>query len=493
MWPPAYLVSCFAVTLGCGTMYAYSAYAPQLSDRLNLSASTISSIGMLGNFSMSLSGPFAGMIVDTQGFLIPVVTSILCIFSGYAIVLTSYEKTLPSVSLLSLALFLIGAGATCAFSASVKCAAVNFPHIRGTATAITMSGYGLSAFLMSAVSQLTSGSASANTGGGAAHMLSVLTVLPTLLMCVFGPIVIKGQHRASSHSRHVSSSMGGIGGGSGLNGGNLTSSRTGSARNSNSGTPHEEYVLDTFSPDLLIARISERQRSEREIYGLALLKTPTFWLYFFILGLLAGLGQAYIYTCGYMVKSLLGAQLLDNSPGGESSLKLDSNMLAPLQAHQVAILSVANCAGRVLSGTFSDTLKTQLRLPRIAAVSLAWTLCLAAMISAKRVSSVDYMWVPSVLVGLFYGAIFGAFPGIVSDSFGVKRLSSNWGVVALAQIPFSSYLAIRVGKYFDTNSSASGNCFGTKCFEGAYTLHLIIVAVVFVLLVQTCRLEWKKR
>lgn len=491
MWPPAYLVSCFAVTLGCGTMYAYSAYAPQLSDRLNLSASTISSIGMLGNFSMSLSGPFAGMIVDTQGFLVPVVASILCTFSGYAIVLTAFEKTLSSVSLLALALFLIGIGATCAFSASVKCAAVNFPHIRGTATAITMSGFGLSAFLMSAVSQLTAGSASGNTGGGAGHILSVLTVLPTLLMCVFGPIVIKGQHRASNHSRHVSSSMGGLRGSS--SSGNLANMNAGSTRNSTAGSPQEEYALDTFSPDLLVARISERQRSEREIHGLALLKTPTFWLYFFILGLLAGMGQAYIYTCGYMVKSLLGAQLLVNSPGGEDTLKLDSDILAPLQAHQVAILSVANCAGRVLSGTFSDTLKSQLRLPRITAVFLAWSLCLAAMLSAKSITSVDHMWVPSVLVGLFYGAIFGAFPGIVSDSFGVKRLSSNWGVVALAQIPFSSWLAIRVGKFFDEYSSASGNCYGTKCFEGAYTLHIILVAVVLVLLLQACRSEWKKK
>lgn len=446
--PPAVtLFSCFAVTLGCGTLYAFSAFAPQLSDRLpSLDASKISMIAMVGNFAMAFSGPFAGVIIDKTrvGTPVCIITSIVCSFSGYLLVLLCYKYVVASVPLLALALLLIGTGCTCAFSASVKCAAVNFPHMRGTATATTMSGYGLSAFAMSLLAQLTDRKGSDNTE----HILMVLTIVPTTLMCVFGPVVIRSQpkkHRAI-----------------------------------------EEYGMPSMHSDTLVDRVAERHHHEKEISGFKVLKQPIFFVYVCILGLLSGMGQSYIYTCGYIVKALVASVL---APGQE----LTQGIVTPIQAHQVAILSLANCTGRLVSGTISDTLRTKLQLSRIYALFLSVTLCGVGMTMCKELHSVDDLWSTTVVVGLFYGTVFGAFPGIISDSFGVKCLSSNWGLVALAPIPATSFLAPRIGKLYDASADASGKCVGPVCFAGAFNLHIILTFVTFGLVVAALILNHRDR
>lgn len=442
------LVACFAVTLGCGTLYTYSAYSPQLSDRLTLSASTVNAIGMVGNFSMSLSGPFAGYIVDTFGFTYPIIISGFATSMGYAILYFAYERVWHSVSLLAGALLLLGIGATFAFSAAVKCAAVSFPQIRGTATAVTMSGYGLSAFAMSLIAQLTAETQSGS--GGAQHTLAVLGIVPTALLIVFGQIVIRSRPR--KHNRTMS----------------------------------EEYNLGAAPPDNLVDRIAERKQQESEHQGFALFKSKTFWLYFSMLGLMAGMGQAYIYTCGYIAKALV-AEVLDPAK------PLTQDLVAPIQTHQVAILSLSNCCGRLISGSLSDALKNNFKLSRTYSLFLSVSLCMAAMVTSSQVSNVDMLWLPTALSGLFYGTVFGAYPGIISDDFGVKRFSFNWGLVALAPIPFSSWLAIRIGKLYDANSESAGMCRGPRCFQGAYKLHIALSGVVFVLLVLALRVQKTSR
>lgn len=444
MWQAACMFSCFAVTLGCGTLYAYSAYAPQLSDRLHLTASTISAIGMTGNFAMSFSGPFVGIIVDKAGFALPVCTSILCTFVGYLIVLTCYNHVIQNVPLLAFALFLIGIGCTAAFSASVKCTAVNFPQIRGTATATTMSGYGLSAFALSLIAQITNTSKSSSDNAG--HMLTILVLVPTALMCFFGPVVIRSQPR--KHQRAVS----------------------------------DEYSMVSVQSDSLVDRVSERHALEKDISGLKVLKQPIFVVYFLILGLLSGMGQAYIYTCGYIVKSLVASAL---NPGQE----LTQDLVSPIQAHQVAVLSLANCTGRLINGTISDTLKTKFQLSRIYSLLLSSALCGAGMFVCSRLTDINSLWISTVIIGLFYGTVFGAFPGIISDSFGVRSLSSNWGLVALAPIPFTSLLSVRIGKLYDAKANSAGMCVGPACFASAFDLHIILSIVVFFLVVVAIRIE----
>lgn len=404
---------------------------------------------MVGNFSMSFSGPFAGLIVDTFGFTYPIVISGFATSIGYAILYFAYERIWRSVHLLAGALLLLGIGATFAFSAAVKCAAVSFPQTRGMATAVTMSGYGLSAFFMSLIARLTANSSEINSGG-ARHTLAVLCIVPTVLLILFGPIIL--QSRSMKHHRSLS----------------------------------EEYNLGTAPSDTLVDRIAERKQLESESQGFALFKTTTFWLYFFMLGLMAGMGQAYIYTCGYMAKALV-AEVLD------AAKPLTQDLLAPIQTHQVAILSLSNCCGRLISGTISDALKNNFQLSRTFSLFVPVSLCMAAMITCGHVSSVEKLWMPTALSGFFYGTVFGAYPGIISDDFGVKRLSFNWGLVALAPIPFSSWLAIRIGKVYDANSESSGMCRGPQCFQGAYKLHVALTVLVFVLLLLALRVQKKTR
>lgn len=418
---PACLVSCFAVSMGCGTIYAFSAYAPQLSSQLGFSAKQIGAVGMAGNLSMSISGPLAGAVVDIWGFTIPVIVSCVATFVGYTIIRICYDNVISSMLLLCFALTLIGIGATFAFSAAVRCAAANFPRQRGFATAITMAGYGVSAFVITTVGRLAN------------NLLAFLSFFPVSLIILFGQVVIANQPltRAPTPRQYNDDYLGMVN-------------------------------LDDIPQEV---HIRSGRPKQNEIGGSALLRTPLFWLLAVVLGILAGIGQAYIYTCGYLVKAL--------------TIHGEDEGIA--QVTQVSLLSLANCAGRVFGGMLSDLCVNYFRLDRAYVLVVATTICLAASISGYTVPTIEMMWLTTVLTGSFYGVTFGCFPGIISDAFGMNRMSSNWGIVALSPIPFAFILIARMAAAFDSNAT-QGVCIGSRCFEKAFLVHIILGLLLYPIL-----------
>lgn len=436
------LGSCFVLTLGCGTVYAFSAYAPQLASQLDMNVKTISLVGMVANFAQSVSGPFAGMLVDRRGFALPIALSVLFGCGGYALLNLCYHESIASVPLLCAAMVLVGAGSTCGFSAAIKCAATNFPNMRGTATAITMSGYGLSTFVMSMLAQLAARTPLLRDSADASVILLVLLAVPTALEVVAGPALAQFY------------------------------------RPPQRGAPHQQQ--------------HQRQPSRSGVpeTGFQLVRYGVFWMYFLVLGLLAGMGQAYIYTCGHMVKALLTTI----SPTGgriasKPELVFSPAAMASMQASQVALLSVANCGGRLLGGLLSDALLYRMHASRVNAMFAAVVLCLLANAITAHVSDIRALWLPTLLVGTYYGMTVGTLPGVISDEFGVQNLSSNWGTVALAPIPFSTYFTLRIGRIFDAHADSNGVCFGGACFNSAYYLHLALGVLVLVLLGAALNLE----
>lgn len=418
------LASCFAVAMSCGTLYVYSAYAPQLSERLGFSATLISNIGMVGNLAMSGTGPLAGWVTDRYGFTAPIVTSWVSTFVGYYLVRTMYLNALSSPSLLALALFLVGVGSTFAFSAAVKCAAVNFPASRGFATAMPMAGYGLAAFTISSLSNWL-------VPGDTLGFLSVLCFVPAALIVLFGPIVVMSQPKAHKKPKEYD----------------------------------DDYIgLVSLDHASRAAQAAAQTRAKREIHGAALFRSPLYWAYSALLGLLAAMGQAYIYNCGYIVKALAMTEEHE------------------WQAKQVAILSVANFSGRILAGVISDVLKIHLRKSRTNTILVSVVLCFAAQIACMNVKTVQALWLPSTLSGLFYGYCYGGFPGVVGDAFGVSHFSSNWGIVALSPVPVSYILSVRMGHTYDAHAH-DGICVGTQCFKDAFKLHAYLACAAFLLAV----------
>ena len=51
---------------------------------------------------------------------------------------------------------------------------------------------------------------------------------------------------------------------------------------------------------------------------------------------------------------------------------------------------------------------------------------------ASTVDKVQDLWHASVLLGLAYGGMFGIFPTITIEWFGLGHFSENWGLVSLS-------------------------------------------------------------
>ena len=108
------------------------------------------------------------------------------------------------------------------------------------------------------------------------------------------------------------------------------------------------------------------------------------------------------------------------------------------QAAQVSILSLGNFAGRILIGDIcaslacliltncvpglvSDFAHTRLGLPRAYCLCIVSTLFIISQAFAIIVSSVEELWVATLLLGFAYGSLFGSCPTIIIDWFGLGK------------------------------------------------------------------------
>ena len=97
---------------------------------------------------------------------------------------------------------------------------------------------------------------------------------------------------------------------------------------------------------------------------------------------------------------------------------------------------------------------------------------------ALMISNPNYLILVSALSGLAYGSLFGVFPSIVAETFGIKGLSQNWGFITMAPVISSNIFNIFYGKTYDAHSeiTESGErvCYvGIECYKSAYWLTLM--------------------
>ncbi|KAG6819314.1 hypothetical protein H0H93_013107 [Arthromyces matolae] len=123
------------VTLGSGTNYAYSAYAPQLGTRLNISHTQLNFVGLAGNLGVYTSGPLWGRIVDLRGPRILFLSATVLLFLGYSGIKIIYDAGIPngeqtietwrSVVLIGCG-YMTGAGGNAGLTGSVNSVAKSF-------------------------------------------------------------------------------------------------------------------------------------------------------------------------------------------------------------------------------------------------------------------------------------------------------------------------------------------------------------------------------
>ncbi|KAI5843277.1 major facilitator superfamily domain-containing protein [Tricharina praecox] len=502
------LVASMAISLAAGTNYAYSAYAPQLAERLALSATESNLIGTFGNLGMYLSGIPSGMLVDNKGPRPPMLIGAVCLFLGYFPIHLAMLNGEGYMSIPALCFFstLTGVGSCCAFGGALKMAALNWPGHRGTATALPLAAFGLSAFFFSCLSSwLFPG----NTDSFLL-MLAIATsgiVVVAFFFCRIVPV--PGSYAAvPSHDPEAAASR-------------LHLHRTKSGESGHSGRYADDDSLGTAQdhpqlPALIVIpnpdpipdeesslfskstssstssdeniRDAESIRSTRDahsdsgvgvahhvdIRGWALVRSSEFWLIFTMLGALTGVGLMTINNIGHNAQALWN--VYDPSKGAD--------FVQARQSLHVSIISIGSCTGRILSGISSDVLIRKFGTQRLWLIIFSSLLFFIAQLAALNISNPVHLWAVSTLTGLGYGFLFGVMPTIVSEAFGVHGLSTNWGTMTIAAVISGNTLNLFYGKVFDDHSVRDDQgrrwcSSGLECYRNAYWISTLVVILGF--------------
>ncbi|KAL2280491.1 hypothetical protein FJTKL_12481 [Diaporthe vaccinii] len=413
------------VSLACGSNYVYSAWAPQFADRLKYSTTQSNLIGLAGNLGMYAFGMPVGILVDAKGPRPAALLGSIMLALGYFPLHLAYDKGSGSVALMCLYSFLSGLGGCTAFAAAVKTSALNWPHHRGTATAFPLAAFGLSAFFFS----LIGGFLFPGDTGDFLLLLAYGTAGMTFLGFWFLRVI---PHHGSYQSVAAD---------------------------------EDEGKVRSDAPFV-----------EPDIRGWQILRSLEFWQFFAIMGILAGIGLMTINNIGHSVQALWSHY--DDSVSNDSLLKRQ-------QLH-VSILSVCSFSGRLLSGVGSDFLVKVLHASRVWCLVVAGFIFTVAQVCALDMVNPNLLGFVSGLSGLGYGFLFGVFPSIVAESFGIHGLSQNWGLMTMSPVVSGNVFNLFYGVVFDHHSVVGPNgersCVeGLQCYRAAYLVTLASCIVGFVL------------
>ncbi|KAH8194839.1 hypothetical protein TruAng_010992 [Truncatella angustata] len=515
-------VAATVISLACGTNYVYSAWAPQFADRLLLSATESNLIGLFGNLGMYSMGVPVGMLVDGKGPRPAVMLGSLLLGIGYWPLHTAYNDGHGSIPLMCFFSYLTGLGGCMAFAAAVKTSALNWPHHRGSATAFPMAAFGLSAFFFALVGSVLF----PGDPGRFLELLATGTFGLTFVGFFFLRVYphshyhavaqatdeshLSGSqqlHRTTSHESRKSRAGRGPPIEPGRSSTDTTTPETAVLESGNEPGSLDTHIVDveaaipskrapvdseevaevdetsslmsrsssasSLPGDLLVQNSVDLDRSHRvDIRGLALLKNFEFWQLFVIMGILSGIGLMTINNIGNDATALW--KHWDDS--------IDDKSLVLRQQLHVSILSIGSFTGRLLSGTGSDFLVKVLHASRVWCLVFAAGVFSVAQICALNIENPHFLGFVSGLSGLGYGFLFGVFPSIVAESFGIHALSQNWGFMTLSPVISSNIFNIFYGLVFDAHSvvepDGSRDCTeGLECYRSAYIVTICACAL----------------
>ncbi|CEJ80277.1 hypothetical protein VHEMI00470 [[Torrubiella] hemipterigena] len=480
-------IAATTIALACGTSYVYSAWAPQFADKLKLSATQSNLIGLFGNVGMYATGPPVGIFIDHQrlGPRPAVLAGAFLMAVGYFPLYRAYATGSGSVPLLCFYNFLTGWGSCLAFLAAVKTSAINWPQHRGTATAFPLAAFGLSAFFFSFLGSLLF------PGNPSAFLellswgTSGLTLLGFFFLKTYSDTSYEAvpdsdadqehrfvTHDARQHNEPASTSpnfpsVPPLEAAGGLETSPLVSGTA---------TPHNEEAATAIDTD----------RSLRvDIRGIQLLFSLDFWQLFAIMAILSGVGLMTINNIGNDVNALW--KKYDEKVGEE--------FLVHRQQLHVSILSVCSFVGRLLSGIGSDFLVKKLQASRVWCLFLAGVIFLVAQFCAVNITSPLYLFAVSSLSGMAYGLLFGVFPSIVAETFGIRGMSQNWGFMTIAPVISGNMFNLFYGTVYDHHSivepDGKRNCHqGLECYRSAYLATFSACAVGLVVILAVIRHQY---
>lgn len=137
------------------------------------------------------------------------------------------------------------------------------------------------------------------------------------------------------------------------------------------------------------------------------------------------------------------------------------------------------------AGIGSDFLVKVIHASRYWCLSIASLIFLLSQCFALAIENPNYLALVSSSTGLAYGFLFGCFPSIVAEAFGVYGFSTNWGFMTLSPVVSGNIFNVFYGTIFDSHSivepDGSTECTeGLACYKVAYyiTLTSCIIGLV---------------
>lgn len=495
-------LTCVLVALGSGTNYVFSAYGPQLGVRLRLSHTQLNVIGLAGNVGVYGTAPLWGHVVDTRGPRPLLIIGFVTLILGYTGIRHYYDAGLSGASALGLVSFCTlvflsfcsGVGGNGGLASAMNSTAKSWPdRMRATANGIVLSGFGLSAFLFSTIAHI-------GFPGDTSSFLLVLAVgtsLPMILgLFLVRPIPLPPseldesdiedvlaeddvdvvvarsaspalyQRENNSHTRllsphrphkideeeEVEEYFVGEEPGSHLQQASVASSYVvPGLENSLPLSPTRSQSRHRSRGSFSVSRIRRRADSDAElnvfegapnIHGKGLFVAQDFWLLFVTCALLSGTGLMYINNVGSISQALFA----------KGNPDYDDAKASQWQSTQVSTISVMNCLGRIGIGMLADFTKTYLHWPRSFCITFVATMFVVSQLMLYFVEDVAQLWKTSSVLGFAYGGLFGLFPTITIEWFGLPHFSENWGFVSLAPMIGSNILSLAFGRNLDAHA-----------------------------------------
>ncbi|KAL2916664.1 hypothetical protein HK105_203778 [Polyrhizophydium stewartii] len=454
-----------------GTLYLFGAYASELRSSLGFTQTEVNVVASAGGFGLYLSGPLMGAAVDKHGARRTALLASLMLSAGYSFMAWAIAGTLPlrSVVFVSLYYGLVGLGSAGAYNAALKTSVQNFdPKDHGFAVGVSVSAFGLSALVFSALSRLFV-SNDANSASPVPRLdvvrflmfTGIVTGSINMLAGLFGLQDLSKIRRVIEHDgaadypRHPRS----------------TSSPLPAADPSTHGRTVRARDRDQ---DSTVAVESDSEQRDEGAPGESpggqpsFLSNTTAWTLFLPFTALSGMGLMYINNIGSIVIALTA-----DSGGGSASATTS-------QALMVSLISLFNCMGRIVTGVLSDRAQLRYGTPRIAFLVGSGAVILAAQLMGLLfVSSIPALAVCTCVLGFGYGAVFSSTPAIVSQWFGVRHFGSHWGYFQIGPAMGGYIWNVLFGVLMDAerrqmDPPGSDECAGPRCFRGAFLVCALV-------------------
>ncbi|CUM62923.1 uncharacterized protein PRCAT00000483001 [Priceomyces carsonii] len=542
------LIASVFIALASGTPYLYGIYAPQLIQKIGLTASDSATISLATNVGTGFGGLPAGVIIDHQGPQLSILMGSICIFTGYYGLYKIYRNEVAALAAICASMTLVGFGSVLSYFATLKASQSNFPNNRGAAGAFPVSAYGLSATVFSFITH----AAYSNDTGGLLRFLSFFCGLAIFLGSFFVHIYMnhedgEDEHRLVDEESQLLRSNSEVIDDSD---GPYNDSSEGDTRRSDSfkgsfsfwgigrRTPRLSISSDYSDVPSIVQALREQNEpsdldrlsnpvSLRHNSSTSLLKNPPinlkqpsvkkpitknkktpwqiikkllrsklFLIHYIQVSIASGIGQTYIYSIGFVVTAQYYHDRVPEVTKNTISHIFGSEPgPASLQAVQVSIISVASFLGRFCSGFLSDLLYVKFHIQRLWIV--LFTLIILAcgqFIMAFNSNNYNLVSLASALTGGSYGLIFGTYPAIMADKFGTRSFSTTWGLICTGPLMTLYFLNKYLGFIYDSHSdSKTGICFeGKACYKGAFELGFALCFVAMVVSVLLIYMQRRK-